>query len=718
MFDMTVSKASKLSKKKLCAMIHKKKPSHKELVKILKDTTKGKKSPVKKSPVKKSPVKKSPVKKSPVKKSPVKKKEEKKIQKEVDKLLDVVKEKRKEAEKKFPKKDFSKPKTPKKVKKSLKKKSTPKKVKKSEFQKSKCMTYTEEEIKTFIKHLKVPYNEDREELCKDLELAAQSFKEKCENLPKEKIQEQCRLNGLSDEGTRKEMCARIVSRKIKQQGKKKGSSCSKAGNVKYYLPCINKKSKLGDNIKPHQEAIVNHMLHHRGLIVSHSVGSGKTLSAVTAIDCVLKNDKKIEKIIIITPKSLEENMKKEFDAYCGKEDLCTRSDDPRIKFYTMRKFAMEYQKKIKHGLKNTFLIIDEAHNLRSQINEKKESQASRIITECAKKAGKVLLLTATPVINSCSDIANLIEMVAPEKQEKMNEFRKEIKRQEQQQKIQKEKKEAITHKDFKPKELRDYFGCMISFFNCVDKSEYPEVHDVQYDAQYEEKHDIENIMKGDELKEYNKVEKGTSKIYGKDVNIKAFYNGARRAVNDLDGEYSPKINWIIKKIQEENAKNPNNKCVIYSSFLASGQQLLTNRLDELGLDYAVINGSLSKKERSEAQRKYNIRPEDGGIPILLISKTGGEGLDLKETRHLFILEPFWNDALMAQVKGRVARFRSHIHLPPNERKVDIWSLYSVKPKGKGESADSLLKRFSEEKKEWLDAFTKQLKSVSIEEKDC
>jgi hypothetical protein len=103
---------------------------------------------------------------------------------------------------------------------------------------------------------------------------------------------------------------------------------------------------------------------------------------------------------------------------------------------------------------------------------------------------------------------------------------------------------------------------------------------------------------------------------------------------------------------------------------------------------------------------------------LLISKTGGEGLDLKETRHLFILEPFWNDALMAQVKGRVARFRSHIHLPLDEQKVDIWSLYSVKPKGEGESADSLLKRFAQDKKKWLDAFTEQLKTVSIENQDC
>jgi DNA or RNA helicases of superfamily II len=660
----------------------------------------------------------------------------------VDKLLDVVKEKRKEAEKKFPKEDFSlkskspskkvkkspkKKSTSKKVKKSPKKKSTSKKVKKSpkkkstskkeakkspKFQKSKCMTYTEEEIKTFIKHLKVPYNEDREELCKDLELAAQSFKEKCENLPKEKIQEQCRLNGLSDEGTRKEMCARIVSKKMGET--KKGVSCSNAKSSKSNTPCI-RDSQLP--LKGHQEAIVKHILNHRGLIVSHSVGSGKTLSAVTAIECVLKDKKKEWNVIIITPKSLEENMKKEFDAYCGKKNLCIKSDDPRIKFYTMRKFAMEYQKKIKHGLKNTFLIIDEAHNLRSEINEKKESQASSIITKCAKTAGKVLLLTATPVINSCSDIANLIEMVAPEKQEKMNEFRSEIKRQEQgndkERKEAKEKGEPFTYKSyFSPKQLRDYFGCLISFFECNDKSEYPEV--IPNDHTF--------VMTPGELKDYEEIENGNTKV-------RAFHNGIRRAVNNFhvnleekaeesSAVNSRKVDWIIKTIKKENANNPNYKCVIYSSFLASGQQLIIDRLEKMKgkerIPYAVINGTLSKKQRSKNQMDYNA----GNVKILLISKTGGEGLDLKETRHLFILEPFWNDALMAQVKGRVARFRSHIHLPKNEQKVMISTLYMVKPEGKGESADSLLKDFSEKKKEWLDGFTKDLKSVSIEAQDC
>jgi len=185
-------------------------------------------------------------------------------------------------------------------------------------------------------------------------------------------------------------------------------------------------------------------------------------------------------------------------------------------------------------------------------------------------------------------------------------------------------------------------------------------------------------------------------------------------VNDVEHENSPKINWIINKIVEENKSNKNNKCVIYSSFLTSGQKLLMKRLDDLHIRYAKIDGTMTKKRRDEAQKHYNQRK----VNILLISKTGGEGLDLKETNHLFILEPFWNEALLEQVKGRVARFRSHIHLPKAQQKVDIWTLYMLKPGKKSISADTYLKQMAQLKKVMTSSFIDQLKTVSIEAKKC
>jgi len=53
---------------------------------------------------------------------------------------------------------------------------------------------------------------------------------------------------------------------------------SKCITNKYDSLCVNA-SKLP--LKAHQKTLVKHIMTHRGLLAIHSVGSGKTLSAVT-----------------------------------------------------------------------------------------------------------------------------------------------------------------------------------------------------------------------------------------------------------------------------------------------------------------------------------------------------------------------------------------------------------------------------------------------------
>jgi hypothetical protein len=53
-------------------------------------------------------------------------------------------------------------------------------------------------------------------------------------------------------------------------------------------------------------------------------------------------------------------------------------------------------------------------------------------------------------------------------------------------------------------------------------------------------------------------------------------------------------------------------------------------------------------------------------------------LDLKETRTLIILEPYWNQARLDQVKGRAIRYKSHANLPKEQRNVDVYTLVLTK----------------------------------------
>lgn len=85
--------------------------------------------------------------------------------------------------------------------------------------------------------------------------------------------------------------------------------------------------------------------------------------------------------------------------------------------------------------------------------------------------------------------------------------------------------------------------------------------------------------------------------------------------------------------------------------------------------YAIISGEVDPEDRAEIVRLFN-SPENahgGVIDLLLISSTGVEGLDLHGLRYGIMLEPFWNDARRGQFAARMIRYKSHEHLPPEER---------------------------------------------------
>ena len=63
--------------------------------------------------------------------------------------------------------------------------------------------------------------------------------------------------------------------------------------------------------------------------------------------------------------------------------------------------------------------------------------------------------------------------------------------------------------------------------------------------------------------------------------------------------------------------------------------------------------------------------------VFCITSAGAEGLSLKNVRAVHIMEPYWNDVRMAQVKGRAVRICSHAELPPEERTVDIYTYVTV-----------------------------------------
>jgi hypothetical protein len=65
------------------------------------------------------------------------------------------------------------------------------------------------------------------------------------------------------------------------------------------------------------------------------------------------------------------------------------------------------------------------------------------------------------------------------------------------------------------------------------------------------------------------------------------------------------------------------------------------------------------------------------IKVLMITKAGATGIDLKNTRFVHICEPFWNITLIQQAVGRAKRIRSHFDLEDKYKTVKIFMYLSV-----------------------------------------
>jgi len=66
--------------------------------------------------------------------------------------------------------------------------------------------------------------------------------------------------------------------------------------------------------------------------------------------------------------------------------------------------------------------------------------------------------------------------------------------------------------------------------------------------------------------------------------------------------------------------------------------------------------------------------------VFCITSAGAEGISLRNVRAVHIMEPYWNDVRLAQVKGRAIRICSHFDLPLEERNVDIYTYIACFPK--------------------------------------
>lgn len=462
---------------------------------------------------------------------------------------------------------------------------------------------------------------------------------------------------------------------------------------------------------PHQERfasnVINQPKHVKGMLGYMSLGSGKTFSSI------LTAQKMERPIIAVVPASLRDNYKKELAASGFTGDATVISYDEARE--------LRHDEAFNEKAKNSVVIYDEAHKM--GMSGSKTSAVSKI------PAAKKLMMTGSPIRNYPHELAPLINALNPDSvpsdpAEFTSKFVKEVKVYPgfwaRMKGVKPGIKKELANKDkFQDaiKDIVEHYQASLEHFPSSSEEHINVDMSPRQTAAYDA---ILRKNPGFAYKLKHGIPPGKEELH----KYKQFLVGLRQVANTpkefaskFDTGDDTKIQRMVSEIETMHGNTPNYKALVYSNYLKSGIKALHENLTKKKIGAEVYSGELNDSQKKSLVDRYN----SGKTKVLLVSGAGAEGLDLKGTKHVLITEPHWNTGRIDQVIGRARRYKSHAHLPEEERHVHIQHFFAKYPKTpfqkvlglkEHKSADETLYALSQEKKRLNDQFLGALQSAS------
>lgn len=458
------------------------------------------------------------------------------------------------------------------------------------------------------------------------------------------------------------------------------------------------------NPTEHQKATLEYFLTspYKGLLLYHKLGSGKTCTSIIIADSMLAKNM-INHVFILTPGSLRDGWVKEYCENCGEK---SSNLSEKFTFIT-------YNYMIGNNLPDfsgSLVIIDEVHNL---INGAKNfsKHPTSIYNALLSSNCRILALSGTPIYNYVYEFALLGNLLKPggdfpeirvkgELQDGlfMNWF-------------------ADDNGQLKPKnisELKKRLEGIVSYYPGAGTEFVPEIIEqepfkitMSYDQEinywvYDEVEKQMSRKPSEKLKATNPklyeqllklfimakknilTRKASNFYYPKEVEAKkdllvkngGWIDSAVTKNGNLRDVYSSKLSAFLMNL----AVHINQKHVLFTFFKnKSGVYLIKSILELCGIPAEIFSGDLNDTQRRKLLKEFNSEENRYGnkIKVLLVTEAGAEGISVLEARHMHIFESSPRMSKTIQAIGRVARYRSHIDLPENERNINIWKYWSI-----------------------------------------
>ena len=286
------------------------------------------------------------------------------------------------------------------------------------------------------------------------------------------------------------------------------------------------------------------------MLALHSTGTGKTLTAAASSRCALESGIGVKQVVMAVKKSTVEAIKRELLRFWPECPL------DRYTFVTWETMTMRPE-----SLPNpasTLTIVDEAHVMR---NASEDHPALNY----ARRSRRVLLLTATAVVNELHDVAPLMAALRARPIMSRSEFY-----------------DALEARGG----YRKLFGGIVGV-HLVDQ---------QKSADFPTKvvHPPVKLPMGDE----------TLRRYRQQASLFSPFDHKLRELSLGYGDDCEKCDWLVAQARRWIDKGEG-KIVVYSQFNENGGKRLERMFDQQGINCQIIDGTTSAAHRRNVVELFN-----------------------------------------------------------------------------------------------------------------
>ncbi|KAJ1946920.1 hypothetical protein GGF37_000819 [Kickxella alabastrina] len=166
-------------------------------------------------------------------------------------------------------------------------------------------------------------------------------------------------------------------------------------------------SVVNSRLLPHQKKVARFMKDHDKLLLYHSLGSGKTFTALAAA----RYNSHLKLVVIAYPQLVIKNFLNEYQQF---KCLFPHTTPPinHCMLMTLLNYGAEYAQ---NYLRNSFIIIDESHTVRNKETSRLYNMLYQVLNRLWEEGSiKLLLLTGTPIIDSVDDFFEAMKLMGVE----------------------------------------------------------------------------------------------------------------------------------------------------------------------------------------------------------------------------------------------------------------------------------------------------------------